>query len=272
VDLAPPLAGLWLFHTSRGHFSRANKIANELFNVGHTLDDPDILLQAHHCAWPIHWFRGEITDAKLHADAGLDLYDEVRHAKHRFLYLGHDPAVCALSIKAVLQWLLGCPTQGLRLESEAISMARRLQHLPSLAHALWFVCQAQVARNDATAVSGRCESSVDQVNRAITTSSELGDRWCLPLIYMTQARLLQEASPNADAAEASLRRALEVAEQQCAKGWQLRAATSLARLWRDQGKVQQARELLAPIYGWFTEGFDMRDLKEARTLLDALVA
>jgi class 3 adenylate cyclase len=106
VDLAPPLAGLWLFHTSRGHFSRANKIANELFNVGHTLDDPDILLQAHHCAWPIHWFRGEITDAKLHADAGLDLYDEVRHARHRFLYLGHDPAVCALSIKAVLQWLL----------------------------------------------------------------------------------------------------------------------------------------------------------------------
>jgi predicted ATPase len=229
------------------------------------------------------------------------------------------------------------------LESEAVGMARRLQHLPSLAHALWFVCQAQVARNDATAVMDtatellalseehglpqtratalvylgwaigqtnnvaqgvryledglaafnqlglrsnltlaicllaethltgeRCESSMDQVNRAITTSSELGDRWCLPLIHMTHARLLQQASPNADAAEASLRRALEVAEQQCAKGWELRAATSLARLWRDQGKERQARELLAPIYGWFTEGFDTRDLKEAKALLDAL--
>ena len=53
--------------------------------------------------------------------------------------------------------------------------------------------------------------------------------------------------------------------------WELRAAMSMARLWRDQGKKQQGRELLAPIYGWFTEGFDTRDLKEAKALLDALV-
>jgi predicted ATPase len=98
VDLAPPLAGLWLFHTARGQFSRASKITNELFNVARTLDDPDILLQAHHCAWPIRWFRGEIGEAKAHTDAGLKLYDEARHTRHRFLYLGHDPAVCALSI------------------------------------------------------------------------------------------------------------------------------------------------------------------------------
>ena len=70
----------------------------------------------------------------------------------------------------------------------------------------------------------------------------------------------------------SLRKALEVAGLQSAKGWELRAATSLARLWRDQGKPQQARELLAPVYGWFTEGFDTRDLKEAKALLDTLAA
>jgi len=113
---------------------------------------------------------------------------------------------------------------------------------------------------------------MDQVNQAITTSSEIGDRWCLPLIYMTHARLLQQTYPKADTAEASLRRALEVAELQCAKGWELRAATSLARLWRDQGKRDEARDLLAPVYGWFTEGFDTRDLKEAKTLLDELQA
>ena len=62
------------------------------------------------------------------------------------------------------------------------------------------------------------------------------------------------------------------ARQQQAKSWELRAAMSLARLWRDQGKVQQARELLAPVYGWFTEGFDTRDLKEAKHLLDELHA
>jgi predicted ATPase len=151
VDLAPPLTGLWLFHTARGHFSHADEIANELFNVARSLDDPDVLLQAHHCAWTIRWFRGEIRDAKAHSDAGLNLYDEARHARHRFVYLGHDPAVCALSITSVLQWLLGYPSQGVRLERDAIDLARRLQHAPSLAHALWFVCQAQVARNDAAA-------------------------------------------------------------------------------------------------------------------------
>ena len=61
-----------------------------------------------------------------------------------------------------------------------------------------------------------------------------------------------------------------IARQQQAKSWELRAAMSLARLWRDQGKVQQARELLAPVYGWFTEGFDTRDLKEAKALLGTL--
>jgi predicted ATPase len=66
--------------------------------------------------------------------------------------------------------------------------------------------------------------------------------------------------------------AIEVSGGQKAKMLELRAAMSLARLWRDQGKVQQARELLAPVYGWFTEGFDTRDLKEAKALLEELAA
>jgi predicted ATPase len=79
-------------------------------------------------------------------------------------------------------------------------------------------------------------------------------------------------SPESDAAkaEAYFERSLSVARQQQAKSWELRAAMSLARLWRDQGKVQQARELLAPVYGWFTEGFDTRDLQEAKALLKEL--
>ena len=81
-------------------------------------------------------------------------------------------------------------------------------------------------------------------------------------------------SPETDAAkaEAHFERALAVARQQQAKSWELRAAMSLARIWRDQGKVRQARELLAPVYGWFTEGFDTRDLKEARALLEELAS
>ena len=81
-------------------------------------------------------------------------------------------------------------------------------------------------------------------------------------------------SPEPDAAKAVeyFELALAVARQQQAKSWELRAAMSIARLWRDQGKVQQARELLAPVYGWFTEGFDTRDLKEAKALLDELAS
>ena len=81
---------------------------------------------------------------------------------------------------------------------------------------------------------------------------------------------LKSAEPDAEKAQAYFERALEVARQQQAKSWELRAGMSIARLWRDQGKVQQAGELLAPVYDWFTEGFDTFDLKEAKTLLDEL--
>ena len=81
---------------------------------------------------------------------------------------------------------------------------------------------------------------------------------------------LQSPKPDAAKAQEYFERALAVSRQQQAKSWELRASMSLARLWRDQGKVQQARELLAPVYGWFTEGFDTRDLKEAKALLNEL--
>ena len=79
-----------------------------------------------------------------------------------------------------------------------------------------------------------------------------------------------QPKPDAAKAQAYFEHALSVARQQQAKSWELRVAMSMARLWRDQGKVQQARELLAPVYGWFTEGFDTRDLKEAKALLEEL--
>ena len=85
-----------------------------------------------------------------------------------------------------------------------------------------------------------------------------------------KGELLLNDEPNQ--AEASLREAINVASGQQAKLLELRASMSLARLWRAQGKVQQARELLAPVYGWFTEGFDTRDLKDAKALLEELAS
>jgi class 3 adenylate cyclase/predicted ATPase len=96
--------------------------------------------------------------------------------------------------------------------------------------------------------------------------------WEAEVLRMTGEVAFNSSEPNVAQAEALFERALAVARQQQAKSWELRAAMSLARLWRSQNKVQQARELLAPVYGWFTEGFDTRDLKEAKALLEELAS
>ena len=82
--------------------------------------------------------------------------------------------------------------------------------------------------------------------------------------------LLRQAIPDAAQAEACFQQALAIARRQQAKSWELRAAMSLSRLWQQQGKRAEARELLAPIYGWFTEGFDTADLQDAKALLEEL--
>src|ERR1700687_2088044 len=105
---------------------------------------------------------------------------------------------------------------------------------------------------------------------AVKTTRE---SWCEAEVNRIVGELaLIGAKPDAAKAEAYFERAMAVARKQQAKSWELRGAMSMARLWRDQGKPKQAREILAPVYGWFTEGFDTRDLQEAKALLDELHA
>jgi predicted ATPase len=94
----------------------------------------------------------------------------------------------------------------------------------------------------------------------------------VPEIHRLRALFLRSFGSRAEEVERALRTALQIAEGQGAFLLKLRVATSLARLWRDQGKRKDARELLAPVYGWFTEGFDTLDLKEAKALLEELAA
>jgi len=97
------------------------------------------------------------------------------------------------------------------------------------------------------------------------------EKWCEAEVNRVAGEIaLLTPEPDAAKAEAHFERALTIAREQQAKSWELRAAMSMARLWRDQGKRQQAHDLLAPVYGWFTEGFDTLDLKEAKALLDEL--
>src|SRR5262249_5288161 len=106
---------------------------------------------------------------------------------------------------------------------------------------------------------------------ALTRVDTIGDRWYEAELHRLKGELLlQQSSDNQAEAEACFQHAIRIAQSQQAKSWELRTATSLARLWQQQGKRAEARELLAPIYGWFTEGFDTADLREARALLGAL--
>ena len=118
---------------------------------------------------------------------------------------------------------------------------------------------------------GQFEEASRRVVEAMTGAEIAKERWCQADIHRTAGEFaLMLPEPDAAKAEAHFQQALTIAREQKAKSWELRVATSIARLWRDQGKRQEARDLLAPVYGWFTEGFDTRDLKEANALLDEL--
>ena len=111
------------------------------------------------------------------------------------------------------------------------------------------------------------------IGEALTAMETTKEKWWSAEINRVAGEIaLLSPEPDAAKAEAYFERALAVARQQQAKSWELRAVMSMARLWRSQGKAQQARELLAPVYGWFTEGFDTLDLKEAKALLNKLRA
>jgi predicted ATPase len=121
------------------------------------------------------------------------------------------------------------------------------------------------------AKGGRGSAALEELDKALRLAETTGERWFEPELHRLkgEALLHGDATNRADA-EACFHRAIGIAEQQSAKSWELRVAGSLARLWADRGERHKAYDLLAPLYGWFTEGFDTLDLQEAKALLDEL--
>ena len=118
---------------------------------------------------------------------------------------------------------------------------------------------------------GNSGEALRLLDEALARVDRLEERWFEADLHRLKGEALLALSPERAAeAEACYHQALAVARDQGARLWELRAATSLARLWRDQGRRAEARDLLAPVYGWFTEGFDTADLKDAKALLDEL--
>jgi predicted ATPase len=128
-------------------------------------------------------------------------------------------------------------------------------------------CVALLAR--AHQVAGQLDEALALLDDALQIVGRTGERWFLAELNRHKGQLLRQQE-HTDAAEGLYHKALGIAQVQHAKLWELRAAVSLARLRRDQGRRAEALDLLAPVYGWFTEGFDTPDLKDAKTVLDEL--
>src|SRR5262249_48651136 len=123
---------------------------------------------------------------------------------------------------------------------------------------------------EAEGEGGQTEEGLTVLAEALAVVEKTGERYWEAEIHRLKGELLLSQASPSEEVETCFRQALDIARRQQAKSLELRAATSLSRLWQRQGKRTEARDLLAPIYGWFTEGFDTADLQEARALLDVL--
>jgi len=157
---------------------------------------------------------------------------------------------------------LGQPAEGLALLLKGIGIVRAAGC--NIAIPLFLTMAAEVY-----GTAAQPEAALDQLAEAAKLVEATQARWVEAEMHRFRGTLLLAMGKSRESEE-SYHRALEVARQQAARFLELRAAASLARLWRDQGKRQEAYDLLAPVYGWFTEGFDTPDLKEAWALLNEL--
>lgn len=158
-QLFPVVWGLFLFHRSRGEIDRALECATRLLALARPAGDPELLIEAHHALWATHFARGELAAARDHAARALALYDHERHAGLAAVYGNHDPAVCALGHGAWALELAGEPEQADRRSAEAVTLARRLGHPFSEAHALLYAARLHQFRGDWQATRDRSEAA-----------------------------------------------------------------------------------------------------------------
>jgi predicted ATPase len=192
-------------------------------------------------------------------------------------YARADAATLLAAEQGIAQWFAG----GTILRGWAVAAQGQAAEGTAQIHqglAAWREAWAEVLRPFWLALLAETYAAGDDpagglhgLDGALVLVETTGERWYEAEIYRLRGELLlQQAIPDAPQAEACCQQALAIARRQQAKSWELRTAVSLSRLWQQQGRQDEAYELLAPIYGWFTEGFDTADLQDARALLEAL--
>jgi predicted ATPase len=342
--LFPVLWGLSRVYDFRGESQVARDLAEQLLTTAQRIQDPALLLEAHHTLWAVLYSLGELAAAQMHAEEGIASYNREQHSHLAFLYGGHDAGVCCRTHAARQLWLLGYPDQARQRSQEALALGREVSHAYSFAQALLWVAwihqqcgEVRAAQEWAEALlaigrehgfprfvvqgtflggwllveQGRLEEGIGQmcqvmadhlvrsvgrersflsglmaeafrrggriaeglstVTEELTRVRKTGVCYCESELHRIKGELLlKQAVPDEEEAEVCFRQAIEVGQRQEAKSLELRASMSLSRLWQRQGKKAEAQQLLAEIYGWFTEGFDTADIKEAKALLGAL--
>jgi predicted ATPase len=249
--LCQRVRALWLL----GYPDAALRDAEHALTIGRGTDHAGTLMTALFHSAVLHLLVGNYTASAAQAQELAALAEKKGALSWKVAGTSWQGVVYALTGKAssAVQILTSGITE-LRSMGTTISIPQRLSDL-ARAH-------AELGQYDA---AWRC------INEAMTLTETSNERWFEADLHRIAGDLtLMSPEPDAAKAEAYFERALSVARQQQAKSWELRGAMSMARLWRDQGKHDEARDLLAPIYGWFTEGFDTLDLKEAKALLNEL--
>jgi len=238
-----------------GFPEQALATAHEAVSMARELSHPFSLVLALVFTAMIYQHRREPESAREQAEAAIAVCAEHGIAPHlaaaASILRGWAIAVCGQAMEGIAEvrdGLAAVQPTGVRI--------RQPYYLALLAEAL--------------ASAGEIEQGLSALAEAAALAEETGERRWEAEICRLIGELTMARRGDRTGAEACFRRALDVAGRQSAKALELRATTSLARLWRDQGKQQQALDLLAPVYGWFTEGFETPDLREARALLDAL--
>lgn len=342
--LFPSVWGLWLVAHAGGAAEQARELLKELIDLAQAGDDEALLLQAHHAGGSNNCSDGLLHEAQRHIAEGVTLYRRGDYSDQALRYGGHDPCVCAQSLGALTQLMLGHLDAAERYSQDAMKLAETVEHRPSVAHAYLYRAELCFLRGESRetgerartvleiaepfglahyaawarihtgwscARQGDVDAGLELVERGIRDLREVGiryhlghrlalwvetliakgdnegaasaaqechraveetgERWFEPeaLRLLAHAKSLLGAG-DAEEVEGLLRQSLDVADELDARYWRLRTANALARLWRDQGRTAEARDLLIAVYGWFTEGFDTQDLKDAKTLLDEL--
>jgi len=243
------------------------------------------------CHWVMGYPAASRTDTERalknarEIGQGATLMYALTHAAHNYIYWGKYAAANAVldelstlaeersapywkAAGSVVQgWLFaltGRASDAVRAITSGVTSLRSTGE--TLYEPMWLSSLAM-----AYAELGQLDDAWRSVDVAIEKVERSKEKWCEAEVHRIAGEIaLKSLAPDPEKAEAYFERALAVARAQQAKSWELRAAMSMARLWRDRGKPQEAHELLAPVYRWFTEGFDTLDLKEAKALLDEL--